>query len=326
MVNFQTLPKIELPQKYFDMAVRAANQKAGMAKIKVKRARPVQKAIYIETQVINTMNKKLQAYFNKILISFPRLEQLSYFYQQLCELRFDKLLYHQKLSQVKWSAQKIHELAGMTINKIHRANTIKQVTQTRQAFYGRVGSILNRMEAGMKFLEQARRSLKAFPDIKDGVFTICICGFPNVGKSTLLSRLTSSTPEIAAYAFTTKTLNTGTIKTDKFNVQLVDTPGTLNREKMNKIEQEADLAIQHVGDVLIYIFDLTEQYPLKQQYALLTEIEKTKKPILIYLSKTDILDAQVVAAFEKSFSKSYEFYSQPSLPKLLTALKDAVKS
>ena len=75
-------------------------------------------------------------------------------------------------------------------------------------------------------------------------------------------------------------------------IQLLDTPGALNRfDKMNIIEKQAFLAMRFLSDVIIYIFDLTESYPLKDQEKLFKKIVKDfDKPMLVYLSKTDILE------------------------------------
>ena len=45
--------------------------------------------------------------------------------------------------------------------------------------------------------------MKDYPTIKTSLFTVAICGFPNVGKTTLLSKMTPSEPEISNYSFTT---------------------------------------------------------------------------------------------------------------------------
>ena len=86
------------------------------------------------------------------------------------------------------------------------------------------------------------------------------------------------------------------------NIQLLDTPGTLNRfNKMNDIEQQAYLVMKLVAEKIIYIFDLTEPYPLKDQIKLYERIKELGKPVIIYLSKTDILDKKKVNEFKKKY-------------------------
>ena len=136
--------------------------------------------------------------------------------------------------------------------------------------------------------------------------TITICGFPNVGKTTLLYKLTGSKPEIGEYAFTTKSINVGYIEADikhkKQKFQILDTPGTLNRfDKMNNIEKQAYLAIKYLANMLVYVFDLAESFPIEDQKQLYFGLKEFNKPMLVYLSKKDVLDADVVKAFEKDF-------------------------
>ena len=107
-------------------------------------------------------------------------------------------------------------------SKARKANDVFEVQKAKSEFYGRSFAIAKKAKDAFAFIENARKTLKAFPSIKTKMPTICICGYPNVGKSTLLSRLTGSTPEIAAYAFTTKQLMIGYIEG---KLQIIDTPG-----------------------------------------------------------------------------------------------------
>ena len=143
--------------------------------------------------------------------------------------------------------------------------------------------------------------LSSSPAVIKQMPTVCIAGFPNVGKSTLLGKITTSKPEIKNYAFTTKTLNMGYMSAGKEdNVQVIDTPGTLAREdKMNNIEKQAYLAIKYQADLIVYVFDPTDTYPIEDQEALFELMKKYRKPIVVYLSKTDIATKQQIKRFDK---------------------------
>ena len=142
--------------------------------------------------------------------------------------------------------------------------------------------------------------MKDFPTIKTSLNTVALTGFPNVGKSTLLKKLTGAQPKVAAYAFTTKNLNLGYSVIGDQRIQFVDTPGTLNRyNKMNPVEKKAYLVMKYIADIIVFIFDLTETYPIDEQTKLFREIQAFDKPIIVYLSKTDILDGDVVGEFCK---------------------------
>src|SRR3989339_56236 len=143
--------------------------------------------------------------------------------------------------------------------------------------------------------------MKDFPAIKTDLYTVAITGFPNIGKSTLLSRITPAKPEIKAYAFTTKGLNLGYAKIGIHKIQYIDTPGVLARDRVNAIEEQAHLVLKYVANLIVYVIDLTEPYPLKIQEKLLKELKDHDKPIIVYLSKTDIIDKSIIAKAKKKY-------------------------
>ncbi|HJX06174.1 MAG TPA: GTPase, partial [Candidatus Nanoarchaeia archaeon] len=172
--------------------------------------------------------------------------------------------------------------------------------KAKKAFLGRVSSVMKQIAESLDYLESARKTMAGYPVLKTGLFTICIAGFPNVGKTTLLSKLTTSTPEIKEYAFTTKQLNLGYAEMQGQKVQFIDTPGTLARpDKMNNIEKQAYLAIKYLADMIIYIYDLTEPYPLEDQKRLLEKTKESRKPVMLYLSKTDLLEQGAINKFSQ---------------------------
>ena len=133
----------------------------------------------------------------------------------------------------------------------------------------------------------------------------------------MLSKLSSSTPEIAEYAFTTKHVNLGYLQFEHKKIQLVDTPGTLARpDKMNAIEQQAVIAIKYLAHAIIYVFDPTEPYPLDNQEKLLEILRKEKKPLLLYVSKADMAkNPEVEKKIEEIRNKHNEIISSPELLK-----------
>ncbi|CAG8782335.1 4596_t:CDS:2, partial [Cetraspora pellucida] len=66
-----------------------------------------------------------------------------------------------------------------------------------------------------------------FDVMKSGDARVALIGFPSVGKSTLLNKLTKTHSEAGAYEFTTLTCIPGKIEYNGANIQLLDLPGII---------------------------------------------------------------------------------------------------
>lgn len=294
-MNFQDLKSIEDYKFYLDVAFGRAKKKASDNSHKKNRD-PLNTAKDKELVRIDCVESYLTSTLSLIEKSFPSIDALPNFYYELCNLNFNSDDLKKALSSLPWAASKISELARETKRRIKLSKTPDAAKKYRNAFYGRTDSIMKKISKKLLEIENARRIMKSFPAVKQGIFTVAFVGFPNVGKSTLICNLTGSDIEINSYSFTTKRLLVGYMKKNHKKVQLIDTPGTLNRDdKKNDIEKQAELAMEHAAHSMVYVFDPTEQYPLHKQEKLLKKtIKEHKKNIIIYISKTDIADPIIV--------------------------------
>lgn len=308
-MDFQKIHRIEDYNFYLDLAFRKAKKRAQTLSKQLD-LKKLERTKVIELERINTIKQLLYDRFSSIIKSYPNFDKFSIFYKELIKCTLDYKQLKKSLGAIQWAKEKIYALSDFYTKKIRNSANVTKMNSYRKEFYGRIASILKQIRNALKYLEHARRVIKGYPIIKDKP-TVAICGFPNVGKTTLLFKLTGSKPEINLYAFTTKNINIGYLN----NIQLLDTPGTLNRlNKMNNIEKQAYLAIKYCADLLIYVFDLTEPYPLNKQVRLLNNLKKLNKDIILYLSKTDIIDKNKI----KDFSKIYNCITDiSSLKKIL---------
>lgn len=88
-----------------------------------------------------------------------------------------------------------------------------------------------------------------------------VIGFPNVGKSSFINKITRADVEVQPYAFTTKSLYVGHTDYKYLRWQVIDTPGILDHslEERNVIEMQAVTALAHLRACILYFLDLSEQ-------------------------------------------------------------------
>ncbi|MFH0875865.1 MAG: GTPase [archaeon] len=304
-MNFHDLEKIEKYDFYLDLAFSRAKKSFAETRQKAIKVKDGLKRIkQAEYARLDTIKDALVPRLDKILMVYPELDSLAPFYNELVKATLDYAKLKKSLGAIKWCNEKIREFHRQYLSKIAKARDVNAVKLLSKQYYGRISSLFKQIKGAFAYLELSRKVMKEYPSLKSGVFTVCISGFPNVGKSTLLAKLTGASPEIGNYAFTTKSLNLGYIKGDYNKVQVIDTPGSLNRyEKLNSIEKQAYLAVKHLADVVVYVFDPTEEYPMHDQKQLLKKLREFEKPVILYLSKTDISEKEAVELIIKGYKE-----------------------
>ena len=121
-----------------------------------------------------------------------------------------------------------------------------------------------------------------------------LVGYPNAGKSTLLSRISNATPKIADYPFTTLTPNLGVAQIDYHKLTIADIPGIIaGAHKGKGLGLEFLRHIERTR-VLIFVLDVTQD-PLSDYNTLKEEIREynpsiLKKPSIIALNKIDLME------------------------------------
>lgn len=193
-------------------------------------------------------------------------------------------------------------------------DSLYRCKQLKKAALGRMATITKRQASNLTYLEQVRQHLSRLPTIDPYTRTIIICGFPNVGKSSFINKITRADVEVQPYAFTTKSLYVGhtDYKYLRWQVskeveickaflrflsllQVIDTPGILDHllEERNVIEMQAITALAHLRACVLYFMDISEQcgHSLEEQIKLFENIKPlfSNKPLIMAVNKIDIL-------------------------------------
>lgn len=172
-------------------------------------------------------------------------------------------------------------------------------------------------EEGWKILE-----LKVLADVG-------LVGFPNAGKSTLLSVITAAKPKIADYAFTTITPNLGMVEyRDGRSFCIADLPGIIEGAAEGKGLGHRFLRHIERNPVLLFLIPADAGDHKKEFDILVNELEKYNpellhKQFVIAISKSDMLDEELTHAIKKELPQNIpHLFISSVTQKGLVELKD----
>jgi nucleolar GTP-binding protein len=218
---------------------------------------------------------------------------LTPFEQELVARRFGPSALPRSLTRVRRALDRVRELSRVEQAELRRASSEPEYGDVVRRAYGRMASFLREVDDDLEQLATIGRFLDDRPQLVAGVPTVVVAGFPNVGKSSLVARLSTARPEVAAYPFTTLAISVGHADLGFDRMQVLDTPGVLGRTgQLNPAEAEAVVAVGNAGQVILFVIDPTETcgYSRADQEALLARW-KQQFPTLAFIeveTKSDL--------------------------------------
>jgi nucleolar GTP-binding protein len=252
--------------------------------------------------MITTAGNVLSDGLANLIRKFPSFENLPPFYRDMADILVGIDDIRISLSRLHWASKQIKDITKENVGKIKRGG---EPSSNRRAAFGRMSSVIKSIDKDLLFLNDARNRLRNMPTIDPALPTILVAGYPNVGKSSFLVKVTDAHPEIASYPFTTKDVYVGHFTRDGQKYQVVDTPGLLDRplSERNEIERQTIAALSHLKGAVLYIVDPSEHcgYPLESQLRLAEDIKGwINLPLLVVANKSDILDSKGLPAMSTS--------------------------
>ncbi|BBH02951.1 Nucleolar GTP-binding protein [Prunus dulcis] len=228
-----------------------------------------------------------------IIDEFPRLDEIHPFYGDLLHVLYNKDHYKLALGQINTARNLIGKISKDYVKLLKYGDSLYRCKCLKVAALGRMCTVIKRIGPSLAYLEQIRQHMARLPSIDPNTRTILICGYPNVGKSSFINKITRADVDVQPYAFTTKSLF------------VIDTPGILDRpfEDRNIIEMCSITALAHLRAAVLFFLDISGScgYSIAQQAALFHSIKSLfmNKPLIIVCNKTDLQPLEGIAEEDK---------------------------
>ncbi|XP_073054329.1 nucleolar GTP-binding protein 1-like [Primulina eburnea] len=240
-----------------------------------------------------------------IIDEFPRLDDIHPFYGDLLHVLYNKDHYKLALGQINTARNLIAKIAKDYVKLLKYGDSLYRCKSLKVAALGRMCTVIKRIGPSLAYLEQIRQHMARLPSIDPNTRTVLICGYPNVGKSSFINKITRADVDVQPYAFTTKSLFVGHTDYKYLRYQVIDTPGILDRpfEDRNIIEMCSITALAHLRAAVLFFLDISGScgYSIAQQAALFHSIKSLfmNKPLIIVCNKTDLQPIEGISDDDK---------------------------
>ena len=254
---------------------------------------------------VETAYKTLKKHIDKSIKILKAYYKSDPFYKDLIKLYFSEEELRKAIKRLEGSERILDKLKNDYIEKIKKIKNAEKGKELRREALGRILSIIKRQRNQIYLAREIWKYAHKLPSINLDEPIVVVSGPPNVGKSSLINKLSNSRLTVASYPFTTKKIHVGHLEEEFFRIQFIDTPGLLDRplHERNKIEMQAIYALKHLPGLILYMLDPSPEryYEPKKQVSILEEITKLfkEKTLIIVINKVDVEEVDFKSLIEK---------------------------
>lgn len=132
---------------------------------------------------------------------------------------------------------------------------------------GKLKAKLARLREDVQKRASAKSGGEGYSVRKSGDATVALVGFPSVGKSTLLNKLTGANSEVGAYEFTTLDVIPGVLEHKGATIQILDVPGLVRGAASGRGRGKEVISVVRNSNLVLFLLDVfqTEHYKVLMQ-------------------------------------------------------------
>ncbi|ELA46517.1 small GTP-binding protein domain [Vavraia culicis subsp. floridensis] len=286
--NFKAIKKI--PLSLIDVVLSKTQRKTPTV---IRNKHPLPKIRSFYTRKVKFTGAEYAMQLETIINSFPHVEDIHPFYNDLINVLYDKSHFKMALGHLNSTKKNVESITNEYVRLIKYGTSLYGCKQLKRAGLGKMTSLVKRLKPTLEYLEEVRQHMSRLPQIDPECRTVLLCGLPNTGKSSFMNCVSKAHVDVQPYAFTTRSLFVGHFEYNYLSWQIVDTPGVLDHalEEMNTIEMQSVTALAHLNSIVLFFLDVSEQcgYSVDQQISLYNSIAPLiDRRMLIVLSKCDL--------------------------------------
>ena len=302
-MNLQEIPTIATAEELIDRALKRASKVEESVRNADYRARltAVRKIHSVADNIANPLHTYVKA--------FPSFDNIHPFDRSIIDLTVgvDKL--RKSLGASDWARKEVLMIGNKYVPKARARKSAEETMRIMSEAYTKMTNIVRQIEKNLNFLISARSIFRNIPNVNNEKPLAVFAGAPNVGKSSLIGAISTGKPEVKSYPFTTKGVSLGHIKAKYDIIQVMDTPGLLDRPNSdrNDMEKQGIAALDHLEPIIVFLTDLsgTSGYSVETQESLHEELKGkySKYRWIDVYSKSD-LEAESELTYSESVSVS----------------------